>query len=47
MAPERVTPFCASSGGVVMGVPWTAANPANHVDELPLIKQVVCSGSLR
>ena len=39
--------LCASNGGVALGVPWTVESPAHHVDGLPLIKQVVCSGSFR
>ena len=41
----RVVPLCASNGSVTMGVPWTVVSSAHHVDWLPLIKQVVCSGS--
>ena len=36
---------CASNGGVAVEVPWTVESLVRRVDGLPVIKQVVCSGS--
>ena len=41
----RVVPLCALNGSVATGGPWTVVSSVHHVDWLPLIKQVVCSGS--